>query len=298
MTGRIEVHPERVTCCLAWLHFVLRSAQRQHQRLDRIDVIHGYVEVKLLRPLAIRPCRRCELFHQLERQTQPVHREDHPIVLDERDLPAEDSTIELGECLGVRAIEDHGAHACERHSPAVCHGEPAASHRESRRTSRPRWLARSKCQAEYVGVTDEVPRPDAVESYAMGVAAGSYDWYKVHAIGARRMYKISESTVLVLAAAIPVAAAMAPGSAIVPAVLGGIVVVITGLRGVFHWQDNYLRFSGAREAVEAQRRLYITRSAPYDDASTRDEILVSSVTRIEQQEMGGWFKVASKQPKV
>ena len=124
MTGRVKVNPERVTRCLAWLHFVLRSTQRQHPRLDRVDVINGYVEVELLRPLAIRPGRRSEPFHQLERQTQPVHRKDDPILFDERDLPAEDSTVELGECLGVRAIKDHGAHPCERHSPAVCHGVP------------------------------------------------------------------------------------------------------------------------------------------------------------------------------
>ena len=127
MTGRVQVDPERVTCFLAWLYFVLRSAERQHPGLDRVDVIDGYVKVELLGPFASRPCRRSELFHQLERQTQPVHREDHPVVLDGGDLPAEDSTVELGQCPGVRAIEDHGAHACERHSPAVCHGAPAAS---------------------------------------------------------------------------------------------------------------------------------------------------------------------------
>ena len=41
MTGRIEVDPERVTCCLAWLYFVLRGAKAQYLRLDHIDVIHG-----------------------------------------------------------------------------------------------------------------------------------------------------------------------------------------------------------------------------------------------------------------
>jgi hypothetical protein len=69
VAGRVEVHPERVACCLAWLYFVLRSAQRQHPRLDRVNVIDGYVEVELLRPLAIRPGRRSELVDQLECQT-------------------------------------------------------------------------------------------------------------------------------------------------------------------------------------------------------------------------------------
>jgi hypothetical protein len=146
-------------------------------------------------------------------------------------------------------------------------------------------------------MTEDAPEPDADQEYAMSVATGSYDWYQVHAIGARRLYKLSESALLLLAAAIPVAAAIAPGNAVAPAVLGGMVVVLTGLRSVFHWQENYLRFSGAREAVEAQRRLYVTRSAPYDDPTTRDRTLVASVSRIEQEELGGWIKVASEQPK-
>lgn len=125
MAGRVEVHPERVACCLAWLHFVLRSAQRQHPRLDRVNVIDGYVEVELLRRLAIRPGRRSEPLDQLECQTQPLEREDHPVLLIERDLAAEHSAVELSECPGVRTIEHHGAHACEWHSPGVCHEAPA-----------------------------------------------------------------------------------------------------------------------------------------------------------------------------
>lgn len=82
-----------------------------------------------------------------------------------------------------------------------------------------------------------------------------------------------------------------------PAILGGVVVVLTGLRSVFHWQDNYLRFSGAREAVEAERRLYNTGAQPYVDPVTRDQILAAAVSRIEQDEMAGWVKVASARPK-
>jgi hypothetical protein len=146
-------------------------------------------------------------------------------------------------------------------------------------------------------VTNDALEPNAGQDYAVDVANSSYDWYKVHAIGARRLYKISESSLLLLASAIPVTAAITPGDAVAPAILGGMVVVLTGLRTVFHWQDNYLRFSGAREAVEGQRRLYMTRSDPYDDPCTRNQILVANVSRIEQAEMGGWIKVASERPK-
>jgi hypothetical protein len=132
--------------------------------------------------------------------------------------------------------------------------------------------------------------------YAMGLADESYRWYKDRAIHSRTAYRISETTLLVVAAAIPTSAAIDPSNAIAPAVLGGVVVVLTGLRAVFHWQDNYLRFSGAREAVEAERRSYNTGAKPYDDPATRDQILAAAVSKIEQAEMAGWNKIASPRP--
>ena len=148
----------------------------------------------------------------------------------------------------------------------------------------------------------ETPKDQGAEaptatSYAMGLADGSYDWYKKHAIRARRSYKVAETALVIVAAAIPTSAVVLPDSNIVPAVLGAVVVVITSLRAIYHWQDNYLRFSQAREAVEAERRLYYTRADPYDDEETREKLLAAAVTRIERDEMRGWVELAAKKPR-
>jgi hypothetical protein len=137
----------------------------------------------------------------------------------------------------------------------------------------------------------------AGSDYAMGLASDSYDWYRAHAIRARRNYRVAETILLVVAAAVPTSAVIARHNAVVPAILGAIVVVLTGLRPLFHWQDNYVRFSRAREAVEAERRLYSTGAKPYDDPSTRDQALVAAVSRIEEDEMSGWTRLASERPK-
>jgi hypothetical protein len=134
-------------------------------------------------------------------------------------------------------------------------------------------------------------------SYAMTVANNSYDWYRTAAIRSRRYYRLSETAQLVVSASIAASAAITPGNSAVPAVLGAVVVVLSGLRTLFHWHDNYLRFSGAREAVEAERRLYFTCSKPYEDPATRDQLLAAAVSRIEQDEMSGWIKVAAERPK-
>ncbi|MET9409954.1 DUF4231 domain-containing protein [Streptomyces sp. NPDC002935] len=132
----------------------------------------------------------------------------------------------------------------------------------------------------------------------MSLADDSYTWYRGAAIGNRRVYKVNETLALVVAAAIPVSAAIWPGNTVIPAVLGAIVVVMTGARTIFHSQENYLRFSRAREAVEAERRLYRTGSAPYDDVATRDAVLAANVTAIEREEMGSWIGIASQQPNI
>jgi hypothetical protein len=131
----------------------------------------------------------------------------------------------------------------------------------------------------------------------MNLAGASYAWYRTAAIRSRYAYRISETLILVLSAAIPVSAVIAINNATAPAILGGLVVVASGLRAIFHWHDNYLRFSGAREAVEAERRRYRTQAPPYDVPHTRDQALAAAVTRIEQEEMAGWTKIAAERPK-
>jgi hypothetical protein len=128
-------------------------------------------------------------------------------------------------------------------------------------------------------------------NYAISLANDSYNWYRTAAVRARRNFRLSETVLLLVSAAIPVAAVLRSDDARVPAVLGGVVVILTGLRSLFHWQEDYVRFNQAREAVEAERRRYQTGSVPYADNSTRDRILAAEITRIEQQEMGAWIQL-------
>ena len=132
--------------------------------------------------------------------------------------------------------------------------------------------------------------------YAMGIADRSFNWYRDHAKRARGLYRISDVTLLIVAAAIPLSVAVAPDETGVAAVLGAGVVVISGLRSVFHWQDNYLRFTQACGAVEGERRLYEVGASPYADPASRDKALVAAVSRIEQEETGTWLKVAAPHP--
>ncbi|MFE9784993.1 DUF4231 domain-containing protein [Nocardia salmonicida] len=131
------------------------------------------------------------------------------------------------------------------------------------------------------------------DGYSFEVANNSYEWYRKASMKARRYHRLAELSQILGSALIPLSAVLWPGNTTSPAVLGAFVVVVTGLRSSFHWHDDYLRFNQAREAVEAERRLYLTHAAPYDDVGTRDQVLAKSITTIEQREMGSWLKVAA-----
>ncbi|WP_111832417.1 DUF4231 domain-containing protein [Actinomadura madurae] len=129
-------------------------------------------------------------------------------------------------------------------------------------------------------------------SYALSLANSSYEWYFYAAKKARRYHRLSEIVNLLASSAIPVSVVAFPGIPLIPAMLGSLVVIVTGLRSAFHWHDDYIRFSEVRESVEAERRLYLTHSDPYADPDSRDKILAASITRIEQKEMSNWIKIA------
>lgn len=128
----------------------------------------------------------------------------------------------------------------------------------------------------------------------MGVADQSYAWYLRAAQRSRSAHRINEIGTVVVSAAIPVVAVVAPDAPAITAVLGAVLVVIAGARAVFKWQENYLRFSQARETVEQQRRLYRVGAAPYDDPATREQEMIRTISRIERDEMTEWVQVIDR----
>jgi hypothetical protein len=132
------------------------------------------------------------------------------------------------------------------------------------------------------------------DTYALAVANASYDWYVLASKRSRRAYRRCEGVTMTLSTAIPLAAAFLPHATLLTALLGSCLMVTAGLRAMFHWQENYLRFSHARESVEGQRRLYRVGAEPYQDPATRDQRLVVAVTQIERDEMRRWTKLAEE----
>ena len=116
-------------------------------------------------------------------------------------------------------------------------------------------------------------------------------WYGTHAARARDRYRILEMALLIVGASISVAALAWPGNGVPAAVLGSIVVVLTGLRQVFHWQENYVRFTRVWQTLKQERRRYDVGEPPYNDPALRDRKLMDVVNTVEAQDTQGWAQL-------
>jgi hypothetical protein len=135
--------------------------------------------------------------------------------------------------------------------------------------------------------------PEALS--AMAVAKESFEWYARNARLARLRFQVAEVVLLTVAAAVPIAGILTPDDSRLAAILGAVVVALTGLRTLFHWHDNWTRFASACSAISAEVRLYYFRVAPYDNPGTRDQHLVKRVNDVENTEVGGWLTLSTPQ---
>ncbi len=124
------------------------------------------------------------------------------------------------------------------------------------------------------------------------MAADSYDWFRRAATRARWAYRVLDIFIVSVSAFIPVSAVIAPKQVVIPAVIGALIVVASGLRTTFRWPENHLRFASAREQIKQEQRKFMVGADPYGDPATRDVALVEAVSRIENDEMTAWQKLA------
>jgi hypothetical protein len=130
-------------------------------------------------------------------------------------------------------------------------------------------------------------KPESSAQAALDYLDESARWYTDAARRAKWGVFAGDTAVLIVAASIPVAATFTKDQR-VPAVLGAVVVVLTGLRSIFRWRDSWTRFTEAYLQLETARQLYLARAGIYakDDRAVR---LMQRVTEIKTTETLGWI---------
>lgn len=116
-------------------------------------------------------------------------------------------------------------------------------------------------------------------------------WYAIHAWRARQWHYAAGTLLIVTGASVSVVALAFPDQSVTVAVLGAVVVVLTGARAFYQWQDNWYRFTGACQALKQERRKYVVGQPPYDDPATRQLELAKALNRVESKETQGWLQL-------
>jgi hypothetical protein len=123
----------------------------------------------------------------------------------------------------------------------------------------------------------------------LAILDAQFAWYRTHAVSAGVRYKVLEIALLVVAALVPVTTVVTDRW--VTALLGAVVVVLTGLRSIFTWQDDWLRFTETWQQLQFARNRYVHGLPPFDDPATRDATLVERVQQIQASENRGWLSL-------
>ncbi|WP_441248441.1 DUF4231 domain-containing protein [Kitasatospora sp. McL0602] len=112
-------------------------------------------------------------------------------------------------------------------------------------------------------------------------------WYDEKARRQYYYHLASEVLILLCGAAVPVSAA-AGASTTVAGALGAAVVVGTGLRQLFRWNDNWIRLRRYLVSLQGEVASWSTGAAPYEDPAEAARILVARTEELVRSESGDW----------
>jgi hypothetical protein len=118
-------------------------------------------------------------------------------------------------------------------------------------------------------------------------------WYDRKSLAAQRGYKRLKSAELVVAAVVPVLAALSAPAAIT-ASLAAVVVVAEGVIQLNQWQTTWVLYRATAEALKHEKYLYLAEAGPYSGAD-RDRVLAERVEGLVSQEHAKWTEARSQE---
>jgi hypothetical protein len=118
-------------------------------------------------------------------------------------------------------------------------------------------------------------------------------WYSAESSAAQRAYKRVKLLQIVVGAAVPVAALIAPQVA--TAVIAAIVVVAESLQQLFRWHTDWLLYRSTSEALKHEQFQYLARIGPYrgDDRHT---VLAERIEALLSSEQSRWAGDHASEP--
>lgn len=112
-------------------------------------------------------------------------------------------------------------------------------------------------------------------------------WYDRRSAHNKRWYQRLKVTQIVVAAAIPVAAA-AGAPSVAAGAMGALIVVLEGLQQLFQYQQNWIAYRSTCETLRHEKFLYLAQAGPYAEAKRPVALLAERVEGLVSQEHGAW----------
>lgn len=111
-------------------------------------------------------------------------------------------------------------------------------------------------------------------------------WYERNSARCKRWFHRLKVLQIVVAAAIPVVAALG-ASAAVAGSLGAVIVVVEGLQQLFQYQQNWVGYRATAEALKHEKFLYLSNAGPYR-ADDPEALLAERVEARVSTEHAAW----------
>jgi hypothetical protein len=112
-------------------------------------------------------------------------------------------------------------------------------------------------------------------------------WYETQSARNQRDYKRLKYVEIIAAAAIPVVTGL-DVSRVVPAILGGLVLLIEAILHLNQYQQNWITYRSTAEALKHEKYLYLAHAAHYVAASDPRALLAMRVEGLVSQEHARW----------
>jgi len=116
-------------------------------------------------------------------------------------------------------------------------------------------------------------------------------WYDRKSVACQRIFKRCKLLQIVVAAVVPVLAALSVAAALTASV-AAVVVVLEGAQQLYQWQTNWVLYRATAEALKHERYLYLAQAGPYTGAD-RDRVLAERVEGLVSQEHAKWTEARS-----
>ena len=123
-------------------------------------------------------------------------------------------------------------------------------------------------------------------------------WYGKKSAANKMWYRRCQFTLLLLATLVTLSAAFQPEDFpwinMTTAILGALIALISGVLGLYKFQENWTAYRTTAESLKHEKYLYLTKSEPYN-AENPFKLFVFRIENLISEENSKWMQYMNKE---